>query len=91
MQPVVEMQQYKFRLLGIIDHFGCSANSGHYTSTLFRNDSSFHCNNQVITESAGVQGGFSSTDIYDVLCIEQLRCSSVGIFGPVVFMDKFGV
>ena len=60
-QPVVEMQQYRFRLLGIIDHLGCSANSGHYTSTLFRNDSSFHCNDQVITESAGVTGGFSST------------------------------
>ena len=61
MPPVVEMQQYRFRLLGIIDHLGCSANSGHYTSTLFRNDSSFHCNDQVITESAGVTGGYSST------------------------------
>ena len=60
-QPVVEIQQYRFRLLGIIDHLGCSANSGHFTSTLFRNDSSCHCNDQVITESADVTGGYSST------------------------------
>ena len=64
-QPVDEMQQYKFRL---IDHIGCSANSGHYTSTVFRNDSGFHCNDQVITDSAGVTGGYSST-AYMMFCV----------------------
>ena len=45
----VQIHGFKFELVGIIDHHGSTAGSGHYTSTLFHNDSGYHCNDMRIT------------------------------------------
>ena len=48
-------------LVGIIHHHGSSANSGHYTCTLFHNGKVFHCNDMMITESSGFEFVHSAT------------------------------
>ena len=48
-------------LVGIIHHHGNSANSGHYTCTLFHNGKVFHCNDMMITESVGFEFVRSAT------------------------------
>ena len=57
-QPIVEIQQYRFRILGTIDHHGCNTKSGHYT--LLCLDNSFHCNDQVIIKATVSNKGYSS-------------------------------
>ena len=45
----IQIDGFKFELAGIIDHHGGTARSGLYTSTLFHNDSGYHCNDTRIT------------------------------------------
>ena len=50
-----------FTLVGIIHHHGSSANSGHYTCTLFHDGKVFHCNDMMITESSAFEFVHSDT------------------------------
>ena len=60
-QTRVSMDGHCFTLVGIIHHHGDSANSGHYTCTLFHNDNVFQCNDMMITESSGFEFVHSAT------------------------------
>ena len=60
-QTRVNIDGSYFTLVGIIHHHGNSANSGHYTCTLFYNDKIFHCNDMMITESSDSKSVHSAT------------------------------
>ena len=61
LQTHVTMDGAKFTLVGIVHHHGSGASSGHYTSTLFHDDSVFQCNDMMITESSKLEFAHSAT------------------------------
>ena len=60
-----------------------NANSRHCPPTLSRNDYSMHCNDQIIIQSTGLTNGCSS-NVYMILGIDQLKCSTTGSATPIL-------
>ena len=76
-----------FTLVDIIHHHGNSANSGHYTCTLFYNDKILHCN-VVITESSDSRSVHSSMPN---ILVKSRRCIYIQTSGGTTFILPIGI